>query len=160
MARKEYDIALRAQALSLHATGASRAVIQEKTGFSSGGFGKLLTKAKSLGYVVGGPIVSEYVADQPKAGRREALTPAKKDLIIKIVTENNSSRPIATQKIADIVNEHKGEGEKDVSRRTVLRFLQRENDLLNPKHRQQYEASEEKDDEDKDDEEKDDGEKS
>ncbi|KAI0593225.1 hypothetical protein F4775DRAFT_578822 [Biscogniauxia sp. FL1348] len=64
-----FDVALRSQALTLHAQGASRQEIQQKTGYSPQGFGKLLTKAKSRGYVVGSPVLLKYVENGKRKGR-------------------------------------------------------------------------------------------
>lgn len=72
--RHEFDIALRAQALTLHALGVSRAEIKEKTGYSISGFTKLLRRAKRLGYTVGGPVLSKYVAGQVRPGRPKIST--------------------------------------------------------------------------------------
>lgn len=65
----EFDPGVRVQALTLHAEGASRAKISEKTGYSTSAFTVLLRKAKSRGYVVGGPVLLEYVIDSPGRGR-------------------------------------------------------------------------------------------
>lgn len=66
---QEFDVAVRAQALTLHAEGNSRAMITAKTGYTSSGFSKLLQKAKSRGYVPGNRILLEYVSEAPGRGR-------------------------------------------------------------------------------------------
>lgn len=83
---KEHDIAARVQALTLHATGHTRKEIERLTGYSDGGFGKLLLKAKRRGYVPGSSILLEYVVDQKGRGRKEVLTVAKKEEIVSSVT--------------------------------------------------------------------------
>lgn len=62
-APKEFDVAARVHALALHAAGHTRKDITRLTGYSDGGFGNLLTKAKRRGYVPGSSILLEHVVD-------------------------------------------------------------------------------------------------
>ncbi|KAK3905184.1 hypothetical protein C8A05DRAFT_12978 [Staphylotrichum tortipilum] len=122
--RKQSTIAERSQALTLHACGAKSQEIQDKTGIKQSAFYTLLRKAKSRGYIPGGPVKQEHVEDAPKSGRPKAITPVIGQTIVDIVTKNSTTRMYSTQQIADAVADRmRDSGMRAPSRRTVLRFL-------------------------------------
>ncbi|KAI1422493.1 hypothetical protein F5Y12DRAFT_619145 [Xylaria sp. FL1777] len=119
MTTPKYDIATRAQALSLHSEGCSRAYIVKKTGYTPGGLTGLIARAKKRGYTPGkGPIRAEYVEDAPRSGR----PPTKKESIIKALEADPTLRGASTQTIADRINKQ-SPSDAHVSRRTVLKAL-------------------------------------
>jgi hypothetical protein len=104
MAKYEITITQRSQALSLHASGTARGRIEELTGYSSSGFSRLLRKAKSRGYVIGGPILPYYIEDEPRTGRPLILTEKKKAEIVKVLIKNNITRAYNTKKLGEETN--------------------------------------------------------
>ncbi|RYP56417.1 hypothetical protein DL771_011898 [Monosporascus sp. 5C6A] len=74
--RSQVQLATRVQALTLHGVGIPFAQITEKTGYSRSGFYELRRKAIQRGYVDGGPILDEHVAD----GKREVPSRPESEL--------------------------------------------------------------------------------
>ncbi|AEO55542.1 hypothetical protein MYCTH_36908, partial [Thermothelomyces thermophilus ATCC 42464] len=63
------SIAQRTQALTLHSLGVKASEIEAITGMKKSALRALLLRAQKRGYVPGGPIKDEHVANAPKAGR-------------------------------------------------------------------------------------------
>ncbi|KAK4248927.1 hypothetical protein C7999DRAFT_30617 [Corynascus novoguineensis] len=71
---KYTSIAQRTQALTLHAMGIKHSEIEAKTGVKKEAFKSLLRRAKDRGYIPGGPVKEEHVANAPKSGRPTVVT--------------------------------------------------------------------------------------
>ncbi|KAI8626845.1 hypothetical protein F5Y19DRAFT_444620 [Xylariaceae sp. FL1651] len=126
--QKEFDVATRIQALSWHNEGRSRAEIIAKTGYSQSGLSKLILKAKQRGYCPREEALVrlEYVESGARTGRPPALSQAKKDEIVKILTTERISHKFSTRELTENLNKTKSEGEKPLARRTVLRAIRSE----------------------------------
>ncbi|AEO57762.1 hypothetical protein MYCTH_2304326 [Thermothelomyces thermophilus ATCC 42464] len=72
--RKYTTLAQRVQALTLHARGAKTSEIEAITGMKERAFYTMLNRAKERGYIPGGPVKDEHVANAPKSGRPKRVT--------------------------------------------------------------------------------------
>ncbi|GAW13530.1 hypothetical protein ANO14919_029170 [Xylariales sp. No.14919] len=123
---KEFDLGQRIQALTLHSEGYPRKAILEKTGYSSSGLSYLITTAKKRGYTPGsGPILRQYVDNEPGRGRQPILTDKQKHKIVEILTADDASRKFSVQELADKFNKTNDE-DQTVSRGTVARIVEAE----------------------------------
>ncbi|KAL2175089.1 uncharacterized protein P884DRAFT_63151 [Thermothelomyces heterothallicus CBS 202.75] len=117
--RKYTTLAQRVQALTLHAKGAKISEIEAITGIKERAFYTILNRAKERGYIPGGPVKDEHVANAPKSGRPKVVTERVAQVIEQVVTKNGTTRQY--QKITDIVAQHLGG--KGPSPSTIWRWL-------------------------------------
>ncbi|XXH02044.1 hypothetical protein Hte_008409 [Hypoxylon texense] len=101
MPRESYDIGPRVQALALYGEGATRQRIHEVTGLSPSGVTRIIQKAKSRGYVTGGPILKAHVEDKPKSGRPTKPKPDGDDGTKPAKKKKSTTKKRPTNKIAN-----------------------------------------------------------
>jgi hypothetical protein len=120
-----HDPGARLQALSLWEYGVSLALVANLTKISEQHIRKIKRKALKRGYDpdVCKVILLRYVEDDLKTGR-PAITETVKDLIIKILVRNSSTRAYSCQRLAFEVGEKLGQ-EKAISARTVFTVLKK-----------------------------------
>ena len=90
MARKEIDIATRAQALSLLQVGCPIYIIIEYTQISKSSVYRIQQTASARGYnpSISKTILSSYIEDAPRSGRPVKATPEVEELIIRLISKN------------------------------------------------------------------------
>ncbi|AEO61168.1 hypothetical protein MYCTH_61415 [Thermothelomyces thermophilus ATCC 42464] len=113
----------RTQALTLHSMGVKTSEIEAKTGVKKEALKSLLRRAKARGYIPGGPIKEEHVANAPKSGRPKVITESVTQVIEQLVTKNSTRRQYSCQQIADTVADQLG-GTRP-SRETIRRSIRR-----------------------------------
>lgn len=99
--RKYSTVAERAQALTLHAKGASYQHIEDKTGIKKSTFKAILRRAKGRGYEVGDAIKVAHVQDAPRPGRPRVIGIVTTAAIHAGTTKNSTTREHSSQQIAD-----------------------------------------------------------
>ncbi|KAL2146644.1 hypothetical protein VTI28DRAFT_3143 [Corynascus sepedonium] len=72
--------------------GVKMSEIQAKTGIKPSTFYALLRKAKERGYVPGGPVKEEYVADAPKSGRPTVITEPVAQAMDQVTIDDSTTR--------------------------------------------------------------------
>lgn len=121
-APKKFDIAVRAQALTLYSKGVPFSEIEAVTGYRRSGFHQLRQRALDRGWVKGGKIIEDYVTDVPRSGRPPKSTPEVQQEILDIMNRNSTTKGWTSQEIANEFNKNRV-GNETISRRTVLRIL-------------------------------------
>jgi hypothetical protein len=121
--RGYHDPRARLQALSLWEYGVSPVLVANLTKISEQHIRKIKRKAIKRGYNpdVCKIILLRYVEDDLRTGR-PAIVQTVKDLIIKILTRNSSTRSYSCQRLAFEVGEELGQ-KKAISARTVYTVL-------------------------------------
>ncbi|KAI1175778.1 hypothetical protein F4777DRAFT_304995 [Nemania sp. FL0916] len=120
---QEFDPAVRVRALTLHSEGYSRAAILQKTGYTLGGFKKLLAAAKKRGYQPGeGSILLSYVTNEVGRGRKPKLGKEQRQRIIEIFTTDKVSRKLSSKQLAERFN-NENEWKINISEKIVQNVL-------------------------------------
>ncbi|KAK3379363.1 hypothetical protein B0T24DRAFT_546277, partial [Lasiosphaeria ovina] len=85
--RKNYTIAERVQALTLHANGVKIPQIEAITGIKKHAFYTLLKKAKSRGYTPSDKIEERHIEDASRNGRPKVIGEVEHEVIRGVVTK-------------------------------------------------------------------------
>lgn len=112
----------RIQALTLYGTGTKISEIEAITGIKANTFYAILRRAKERGYVPGGPVKEEHVANAPKSRRPKAVTEPITEAIEEVVTKNSTTRQYSCQQIADDVAQLTG---KKLNPSTIWQWLKK-----------------------------------
>jgi hypothetical protein len=110
-----FDLATRAQALTLKSLGFPNAEIERITGIKPRTLRDLYQKALSRGFDPNTPkILDSYIEDAPRSGRPTLQTPRKTAKLEKLITKNRSTREMNTIQLG---------AELGISGTTVWRIL-------------------------------------
>ena len=103
--QSQNDIGTRIQALTLLEYGVHWAEIVEITDVSKSAIYRLRTTAKTRGYKPEEDkrILKEYVTDAPRLGRPAKATEDVKQQVVKIISQNSTTRSLSTQAIANLL---------------------------------------------------------
>jgi transposase len=118
------DIATRAQILTLLQKGIPISEITQDTSFARRTIYDILRRAKERRYDPSKDhrILVSYVEDGQRSGRPKKCTPEIEEEVIKIISQNSTTRELSTQKIANTVAPLVKGG---ISARTIYRILRR-----------------------------------
>ena len=120
MPGKYYDIATRAQALTLKVIKCLDAENTKITGLPRSTINSIHRTARARGYNPDAcqTIFNSYVEDAPKSGAPIKATPEVEDAIIAALSKNSTTRGLSCQRLADLIA-------PKISARTVHRVLKR-----------------------------------
>ena len=120
MPGKYYDIATRAQALTLKVIKCPDAENTKITGLPRSTINSIHRTAQARGYNPNAcqTIFNSYVEDAPKSGAPIKATPEVEDAIIAALSKNSTTRGLSCQRLADLIA-------PKISARTVHRVLKR-----------------------------------